>query len=175
MDDEVIVGVEYSRKKIWGRLRVELIKQGLGLLSIIPARLLLVPDNEKVWKRACQRYSARRRDCLLEKNVMLALTILHPPVYHIVQHTEPNELKKQGMKRGLGAVADRIIHEWELQGRPKAGPVGAGRVLIMAEGRSGPMCLRTERRKGESLYMVTRTKRKQEKYQGDLTTSEMEG
>ena len=175
MDDEVTVGVEYTRKKIWVRLRAELIKQGLGLLQRIPARLLLVPDNEEMWKRACQHYAARRRDDLLEKDVMLALTILHPPVYHIVQHIEPDELKKQGMKRGLGAVANRIIHEWELQGGPKAGPVGAGRVLIMMEGRSGSMCLRTERRKGELLYMVTRTKRKQEKYQGDVMTSEMEG
>jgi len=174
MGDEVIVGVEYSRKKIRGRLRMELMKQGLGLLRIIPARLLLIPDMEKEWKQACQRYSARRRDSLLEKRVMLALTILHPPVYHIVQRIGPEDLKRQGIKRGIGAVAARIIHEWELQSRPKAGPVRVGKALIMVEDRSGPMCLRTERRKGESLYMVTRIKREQEKCQGGLTTSEME-
>ena len=175
MDDEVNVKVEYGHKKIRGRIKVELIRQGLGLLRLIPARLLLVPSMEKVWIRACQHYSARRRDYLLEKHVMLALTIVHPPANHIVQHIEPNELKKQGMKRGLGTVADRIIHEWELQGRPKAGPVGAGRVQIMVEGGSGPICLKTERKKGKLLYMVTRKKREKEKYQGDLTTSEMEG
>jgi len=175
MDNEIIAKVEYGRKKIWGRIKVELIKQGLGLLRLIPARLLLVPSMEKVWTWACQHYSARKRDYLLEKHVMLALTIAHPPVYHIVQRIEPDELKRQGMKRGLGAVADRIIHEWELQGRPKAGPVGVGRAQIMVEGGSGPICLKTERKKGKLLYVVTRKKKGKEKYQGDLTTSEMEG
>jgi len=175
MGDQVTVSVEYDYRKIRSRLRAELIKQGQKFMHKIPAKLLLLPERERWWRYACQQYSPHKGEHLLDKKIMLAVTTLHPPIYRIVQQTEPDELTRQGMRRGLGAVAWKVIHEWELQGRPKAEPVRVGRAQIMMEGGAGPICLKTERRKGKLLYMVTKEKGEKKKYQENLTTSEMKG
>jgi len=171
MGDEVTVSVEYDYRKIRSRLRVELIKQGQKVMQRIPARLLLIPERERRWRNICQQYSPHKGEQLLDKKVMLAVTTLHPPIHRIVQQIEPDELKRQGMRRGLGAVAWKIIHEWECQNRPKPDSVKIGKTLVIMDDRPGLMCLKTERRKGESLYVLTKIKKTKEKHQRNLTTS----
>ena len=175
MGDQVTVSVEYDHRKIRSRLRAELIKQGQKFMHKIPAKLLLLPERERWWRYACQQYSPHKGEHLLDKKIMLAVTTLHPPIYRIVQQIELDELIKQGMRRGLGAVAWKVIHEWELQGRPKAEPVKVGRAQIMMEGGAGPICLKTERRKGKLLYMVTKEKEKKEEVSGKFNNLRNEG
>jgi len=169
MGDEVTVSVEYDYGKIRSRLRAELIKQGQKFIYNIPARLLLIPGRERRWRYVCQRYSPHKGEHLLEKKIMMAITTLHPPIHRIVQQIESDELERQGMRWGLGAVAWKIIHEWECQGRPKPDSVKIGKTLVIMNDQPGLMCLKTERRKGESLYVLTKIKKTKEKHQKDLT------
>jgi len=171
MGDEVTVSVEYDYRRIMSRLRAELIKQGQKFMHNIPARLLLLPEKEKRWRNACRQYSPHKGEHLLDKKIMLAVTSLHPPIYRIVQQIEPDELIRQGMRWGLGAVAWKIIHEWECQNRPKPDSVKIGKTLVIMNDRPGLMCLKTERRKGESLYVLTKIKKTKGKHQRSLTTS----
>ena len=131
MGDAMIISVERNYRKIRMHIKRELMKHGLGLLSRVPAKLLLLPETEGRWMSVCQRYMVHRRNYTIGKEMLLALTTLHQPIHHIVQQMKPEDLKELGTIGNLGAVARRIINEWKKQGKPKGGPAQVGETFIV--------------------------------------------
>jgi len=111
----------------------------------------------------------RERGYLLEKRNLLALTILHPPIHNIVRQEGFDSLKKQGLTKGIGAVARRIIYEWKKQGKPRPGPMQIGETLMIMENHTGPLILRTIMEEKKKRYLITKVARTQEIRWGELT------
>jgi len=168
MNNKVTNMVEGKRRMTCGHLKGELMKLGLGFMRKVPAKFLLLPTLETEWMKKWERSTVRERGYLLEKRNLLALTILHPPIHNIVRQEGFDSLKKEGLTKGMGAVARRIIYEWKKQGKPRPGPMQIGETLMIMENRMGPLILRTIIEEKKKRYLITKVARTQEIQWGEL-------
>ena len=143
MNNKAINMLEGKVRTTRGHLKKELMKLGLGFIRQVPAKFLLLPTLETEWMKRWERLTVIKGGYLLEKRNLLALTMLHPPIHNIVRQEGLDNLKKQGLTKGLGAAAKRIIYEWKKQGKPRPGPMQIGETLMIMENRMGPLILRT--------------------------------
>jgi len=169
MSYRVIDTVEGKSRRTRTHLKRELMKLGLGFIRNVKAKFLLLPALEKKWTQVWERVTVIERGYLLEKKNLLALTILHPPIHHIVRQIGPDNLKKEGITKGMGAVARRIINEWKRQGRPREGPIQIGETLMIMENPKGPLILRTISEEKKKRYLITKVARTKEIRWGELT------
>jgi len=169
MNNKVIEMVEGKSRRTRTHIKGELMKLGLGFIRRVPAKFLLLPALEKEWMQVWERLTVMERGYLLEKRNLFALTILHPPIHNIVRQMGPDNLKKQGLTKGMGAVARRIISEWKRQGKPREGPMQIGETLMIMENPKGPLILRTISGEKTKRYLVTKVAKTKEIRWGDLT------
>jgi len=169
MNNKVINTLEGKGRTTRGHLKGELMKLGLGFMRTVPAKFLLMPTMEVEWMKKWERLTVMERGNLLEKRNLLALTILHPPIHNIVRQEGFDSLKKQGLTKGMGAVARRIIYEWKKQGKPRPGPMQIGETLMIMENRMGPLIVRTIIEEKKKRYLITKVARTQEIRWGELT------
>jgi len=166
MNNKVIEMVEGKSKRTRRHIKKEL---GLGVIKGVPGKFLLLPALEKEWMQVWERLTALKKGYLLEKKYLFALTILHPPIHNIVRQLGPDNLKKKGLTKGMGAVARKIISEWERQGKPRPGPMQIGETLMIMENHMGPLILRTIIKEKKKQYLITKVARTQEIRWGELT------
>jgi len=166
MNNKVIEMVEGKSKRTRRHIKKEL---GLGVIKGVPGKFLLLPALEKEWMQVWERLTALKKGYLLEKKYLFALTILHPPIHNIVRQLGPDNLKKQGLTKGMGAVARKIISEWERQGKPRPGPMQIGGTLMIMENHMGPLILRTIIKEKKKQYLITKVAKTQEIRWGELT------
>jgi len=169
MSGRVVDMEEGKHKRTRRHIRRELWKLGLEAIKKVPSKLLLLPTIEKDWMRVWERLTVSKMGYLLEKKYLFALTILHPPIHNIVRQLEPDNLKKQGLAKGMGAIARKIISEWERQGKPRPGPMQIGETLIIMRNRLDPLILRTIVEEKKRRYLITKVAKTQEIRWGDLT------
>jgi len=169
MSSKMVEMVEGKSRRTRAHLKRELIKLGLGVVKRVPGKLLLLPTLEKEWMQVWERLTVPEKGYPLEKKYLFTLTILHPPIHNIVRQLGPDNLKKQGLTKGMGAVARRIISEWERQGKPRPGPMQIGETLMIMENHTGPLVLRTIIEEKEKRYLITKVARTQEIRWGELT------
>jgi len=169
MDSKVVEIVEGKSRRTRTHIKRELMKLGLGFMGQVPTKFLLLPTLETEWMKRWEQSTVMEGGYLLEKKWLFALTILHPPIHNIVRQLGPDNLKKQGLAKGMGAVARRIIYEWKMQGKPRPGPMQIGETLMIMENRLGPLILRTIIGEKKKRYLITKVARTQEIRWGELT------
>jgi len=168
MSDKVIDIVKGKGRRIRMHLKKELMKVEPGLARGIPTKFLLLPALEVEWMKTWKK-AGIKGGYLLQKKNLLALTVLHPPIHHIVRQIGLNELKTQGINEGMGAVARRVISEWERQGKPRPEPMQIGETLMIMENPKGPLILRTISGEKARRYLVTKVAKTKEIRWGELT------
>jgi len=173
MNNKVINTLEGKGRTARGQLKRELMKLGLGFMRQVPAKFLLLPTLETDWMKKWERLTVMEEGYLLEKRNLLALTMLHPPIHNIVRQEGFDSLKKQGLTKGMGAVARRIIYEWKKQGKPRPGPMQIGETLMIMENRMRPLIVRTIIEEKKRRYLITKVARTQEIRWGELTIPAM--
>jgi len=169
MSGRVVDMVEGKSRRTRTHMKRELWKIGVGVIKGVPGKLLLLPTMEKDWIRVWERLTVSKKGYLLEKKYLFALTILHPPIHNIVRQLGPDNLKKQGLAKGMGAVARKIISEWERQGKPRPGPMQIGETLMIMGNRLNPLILRTIIEEKKKRYLITKVAKTQEIRWGELT------
>ena len=169
MNSKVVEMVEGKSRRTRAHIKRELIKLGLGLIKGVPGKFLLLPALEKEWMRIWERLTVLEKGYLLEKKYLFALTTIHPPIHSIVRQIGPDNLKREGLTRGMGAVASKIIDEWKRQGKPREGPMQIGETLIILKNPKGPLILRTITEEKKRQYLITKVARTQEIRWGELT------
>jgi len=169
MDSKVIETVEGKSRRTRAHIKRELLKLGLRFIKGVPSKFLLLPALEKKWMQVWERLTALEKGYLLEKKYLFALTILHPPIHNIVRQLGPDNLKKQGLTKGMGAVARKVISEWERQGKPRPEPMQIGETLMIMENPKGPLILRTISGEKRKRYLITKVARTKEIRWGELT------
>jgi len=169
MNSKVTEMAEGKSRRTRVHIKKELVKLGLGVIKRVPGKFLLLPTLEKEWMQVWERLIVPEKSYLLEKKYLFALTILHPPIHNIVRQLGPDNLKKQGLTEGMGAVARRIISEWERQGKPRPGPMQIGETLMIMENHIGPLILRTIIEEKKKRYLITKVARTREIRWGELT------
>jgi len=163
MNDKVIDTVEGKSKEIRMHIKRELRKLEPELARGIPAKFLLLPTLEVEWIKAWERQNGKKG----AKN-LLALTILHPPIYNIVRRMGLDNLKKLEAIKGMGAVAKGIISEWKRQGKPREGPIQIGETAIILENHGAPLTLRIISGEKTRKYLITKVAKTKEIRWGNL-------
>jgi len=169
MSGRVVDMVEGKSRRTRTHIKRELMKLGLEFIGRMSGKFLLLPTLEKDWMQVWERLIVLKEGHLLEKKYLFALTILHPPIHNIVRQLGPENLKKLGLTKGMGAVASKIISEWERQGKPRPAPMQIGETLMIMENRTGPLILRTIIEEKKKRYLITKVARTQEIRWGELT------
>jgi len=168
MNSKVTEMVEGKRRRTRAHIKRELVKLGLGVIKRVPGKFLILPSLEKEWMQVWGRLTALEKGYLLEKKYLLALTILHSPIHNIVRQLGTDNLKKQGLTKGMGAVARKIVSEWERQGKPRPGPMQIGETLLIMESHTGPWILRTIIGEKKKQYLITKVAKTKEIRWGNL-------
>ena len=169
MSSKVVEMVEGKSRRTRAHIKKELVKLGLGVIKREPGKFLLLPTLEKEWMQVWERLTVSKKGYLLERKYLFALTILHPPIHNIVRQLGPDNLKKEGLTKGMGAVARKIISEWERQGKPRPGPMQIGETLLILENHIRPLILRTIIEEKKKQYLITKVARTQEIRWGEVT------
>ena len=169
MNNQVINMLEGKGRTTRWHLKGELMKLGLKFVRQVPGKFLLLPTLETTWRQVWERLTVMEGGYLLKKRNLLALTILHPPMHNIVRQEGLDSLKKQGLTKGMGAVARRIIYEWKKQGEPRPGPMQIGQTLMIMKNPKAPLILRTIIEEKEKRYLITKVAKTHEIRWGELT------
>jgi len=169
MNSKVIEMVEGKSKRTRTHIKKELVKLGLGVIKGVPGKFLLLPTLEIEWMQVWERLTVLKKGYLLEKKYLFALTTLHPPIHNIVRQIGPDNLKREGLTKGMGAAARRIIYEWKKQGKPRPGPMQIGETLMIMGNPKAPLILRTIIEEEKKRYLITKVAKTQEIRWGELT------
>jgi len=165
-NNEVSIIEEFGVNRVRRHLKREIVRLGIKLPRQIPAKYLLLPELEGEWLKHLPRWHITTGKHLTKGELILALTILHPPIHQMLLQMGLSELLQEG--KGIRDLAVKVVNEWKEQGRPKPGPVKIGKTLIVIETRLAPFCLRTERCQDEVQYLVTKIRKTQEIRWGSL-------